>query len=82
MSKYRITLLIHATAAGRKCHAQCKYLTYYMSEDRRVATCAAFGFNHLQRNDDGRPMRDRQCIAAERRAGKHGQQRVQLGLFE
>lgn len=68
--KYKVALLIHATAAGNRCHAQCRHLSVFMEAGERQTRCAAFVFTPLNRDKDGRIVRCRQCITAQRRASR------------
>lgn len=79
--KYKIALLIHATAAGNRCHAQCRHLSMFMEAGERQTRCAAFVFAKLNLDQDGRILRCRQCITAQRRASRAGHTETQLPLF-
>ena len=79
--KYKIAIMIHATAAGNRCHAQCRHLSTFMQSGERQTRCAAFVFAKLNLDKDGRILRCRQCITAQKRASRAGHSEAQLPLF-
>lgn len=77
--KYKIAILIHATAIGVRCHRQCRHLVRFREADRMVDSCMAFSVE-LDKDADGRLLRSGKCIIAQRKASRNVPSK-QLDLF-
>lgn len=78
-SKYKIAILIHATAVGNRCHAQCRHLVKAIEKGVPARYCAAFQFQVLDSDSDGKVVRCRRCSSAQRAASRLPSK--QLDLF-
>mgnify|MGYP000932260916 CR=1 FL=1 len=79
--KYKIAILIHATAVGNRCHAQCAHLQSFKDGDVLLTRCLMFRNDLLWQDKHGRTKRSKKCIAAQRRASRAGHSEAQLPLF-